>query len=132
MTTMKTLNDGSEISQDAFGSIFGGGLKKALDTQRKLKIGGEDFFFTIREMALLQKVIDQLVTESATARSEANRLMEENASLKARVRFLERQDKLSRGKRPVGRPRKTETDDTNVVSMKPKVRVQAGSHRMAA
>jgi hypothetical protein len=71
------------------------------------------------------------VTENQAAGSEANRLMEENSQLKARIRFLERQDKMARGKKPVGRPRKNPIPDgSNVVSIKPRVRVQAG--RLAA
>ncbi|QIG75669.1 hypothetical protein EVC20_098 [Rhizobium phage RHph_Y2_17_1] len=135
MTTqgMKTLNDGTEIAQETFGSIFGGGLKKALDQPRKIKIDGQDFHFTIRDMKPLQAVIDQLVRENFAARSEADRLMEENASLKGRLRQLDREIKIASGKRPVGRPRKYLPEEAqNVVSIKPRVRVQANSFRSAA
>jgi hypothetical protein len=116
--TMKKLDDGTEISQESFGRLFGGGLKKALDTQRKIKIAGEDFYFTIRDMALLQKIVNELVDENVTARKEVDRLT-----------YLLRQAARDKPKR--GRPRKHIQSDP-VAPEKPRYRVQANSYRIAA
>jgi hypothetical protein len=133
MTAMKTLDDGTVIPQATFGTIFGGGLKKALDIKRRLKIDGENFFFTIRDMSLLQTVVDGFVDENRLVRLANEEMTSEIDQLRARVRYLERKDGVV--KRPRGRPRKNPIvteDPTNVVPMKPRVRVPAGSYRSAA
>jgi hypothetical protein len=116
---MKTLDNGEQISEDSFGRLFGGGLKKAMDTPRKLKIDGQDFYFTIRNMELLQQVIDALVAENLEMRAQLYGVS--GSAPTAHV-----------VKRKRGRPRNNPLPPAPVATSKPRVRVQANSFRSAA
>lgn len=109
----KVLNDGTEISQDAFGAIFGGGLKKALHVNRKLKVDGQDFVFTIATLDKVQELIDTL--------------LKENQRLETRVKMYEEAKigafGLPQPARKRGRPRKNPVPVTPVE--KPRHRVKA-------
>ncbi|MBX5130707.1 hypothetical protein HJB53_29915 [Rhizobium lentis] len=129
MTKTKTLDDGTEISQDNFGRIFGGGRKAELDKVRTIKIGDMQYPFTIRNLADLQAVIDLAISENL-------RLETENDQLKDRIARLTtlapvQSSALPVGPRKRGRPRKRPLPETPV-SAKPRVRVQATSYRSAA
>lgn len=113
----KILDDGTEISQDAFGAIFGGGMKKALNTRRKLMIAGQAFYFSIAELDKLQELI--------------NVFQAENEQLRARITELELASIGPFGlplRRPRGRPRKNPIEVAPVTPVKPRIRVKANSH----
>ncbi len=111
---MKVLNDGTEIPQDAFGAIFGGGLKKALHVKRKLKVDGQDFIFTIADMQPLQELVDTLVAENLRLQKQLDLYAD------AKIGAFG----LPVVKRPRGRPRKHPLPVTQ--AEKPRYRVKVG------
>ncbi|TDW20518.1 hypothetical protein EV128_125148 [Rhizobium azibense] len=71
---MKALKHGGTIDDKDFFGIYGGGQKKALDQARFLNVGGDVCEFSIRDLHIVQEVIDQIIAENQEMRERLERL----------------------------------------------------------
>lgn len=107
--------------------LYGAGIGKANRRIHKLDLGdGQTFDFCIKEIDALQAFMTALMNENRSVHLQNEKLANAIAALDARLRNITGEP-VKRGR---GRPRKNPVNQN--IEIKPRIRVQAGSQRIAA